>query len=60
MLLRGCDISDTVFRYCLGPCYWIIAFLVAAAVPNLNGIVSLIGALFMVSFNKYTGDCISF
>lgn len=35
---------------CLGPCYWIIAFVVAGAVPNLNGIVSLVGALFMMNF----------
>ncbi|KAI7709829.1 amino acid transporter-like protein, partial [Hortaea werneckii] len=36
--------------YCLGPCYWILAFIVAAAVPNLSGIVSLVGALFMINF----------
>lgn len=34
----------------LGPIYWIVAFLVAAAVPNLNGIVSLVGAVFMMNF----------
>ena len=26
-----------IMCYCLGPCYWILAFLFAAAVPNLNG-----------------------
>lgn len=36
--------------YCLGPCYWILAFLIAASVPNLSGIVSLVGALFMINF----------
>ena len=39
-----------IFWYCLGPIYWILAFLVAAAVPNINGIVSLVGALFMINF----------
>lgn len=39
-----------ILWYCLGPCYWIIAFLVAAAVPNLNGIVSFVGAMFMTNF----------
>lgn len=36
--------------YLLGPCYWILAFVVAGAVPNLNGIVSLVGAVFMMNF----------
>ena len=31
--------------YCLGPVYWILAFLVAAAVPNIGGIVSFVGGL---------------
>jgi len=26
-----------ILWYCLGPVYWILAFLVAAAVPNING-----------------------
>ncbi|KAK3721132.1 hypothetical protein LTR37_003422 [Vermiconidia calcicola] len=39
-----------IMWYCLGPCYWILAFLFAAAVPNLNGIVSLVGAVFMINF----------
>jgi hypothetical protein len=39
-----------IFWYCLGPIYWILAFIVAAAVPNINGIVSLVGALFMINF----------
>ena len=34
----------------LGPLYWIIAFLIAAAVPNLNGIVSMIGGLLALNF----------
>ncbi|EEP77878.1 predicted protein [Uncinocarpus reesii 1704] len=36
--------------YALGPVYWIIAFLVAAAVPNLNGISGIIGALLILNF----------
>ncbi|EXJ87654.1 hypothetical protein A1O1_04578 [Capronia coronata CBS 617.96] len=36
--------------YVLGPCYWILAFIVAGAVPNLNGITSLVGAVFMMNF----------
>jgi hypothetical protein len=36
--------------YCLGPVYWILAFVVAAAVPNIGGIVSFVGALFMINF----------
>jgi hypothetical protein len=36
--------------YCLGPVYWILAFIVAAAVPNIGGIVSFVGALFMINF----------
>ncbi|THD00145.1 hypothetical protein EYZ11_000336 [Aspergillus tanneri] len=34
----------------LGCAYWIVAFLVAAAVPNLNGISSLVGALLILNF----------
>lgn len=36
--------------YALGPLYWIIAFLIAAAVPNLNGIVGFVGGLFSLNF----------
>lgn len=36
--------------YVLGPAYWILAFLVAAAVPNLSGLVSFIGGLFAINF----------
>lgn len=36
--------------FALGPVYWIIAFLVAAAVPNLNGIASLVSALLISNF----------
>lgn len=36
--------------FALGPIYWIVAFIVAAAVPNVGGIVSLVGALFMINF----------
>ncbi|KAI7285577.1 amino acid transporter-like protein [Hortaea werneckii] len=36
--------------YALGPVYWILAFVVAAAVPNLNGIVKLVGGLFGLNF----------
>ena len=36
--------------YALGPCYWIVAFLIAAAVPNLMGIVNFIGGLLGLNF----------
>ncbi|KAJ5820512.1 hypothetical protein N7474_006103 [Penicillium riverlandense] len=36
--------------YALGPVYWIIAFIVAASVPNLNGISGLVGALLILNF----------
>lgn len=36
--------------YALGPMYWIIAFLVAAAVPNLNGVSGFVGALLILNF----------
>ena len=36
--------------FILGPAYWIVAFIVAAAVPNLNGIVSFIGGLLSLNF----------
>ena len=36
--------------YGLGPIYWVLAFLIAAAVPNLNGIVSFIGGLLSLNF----------
>lgn len=37
--------------YALGPVYWAIAFVIAAAVPNLNGIVSIVGALLLLNFS---------
>ncbi|RAL10188.1 uncharacterized protein BO97DRAFT_416218 [Aspergillus homomorphus CBS 101889] len=45
----------TTFRgrllwYALGPIYWIIAFVVAAAVPNFSGISSLVGAFLILNF----------
>ena len=36
--------------YALGPVYWVVAFLVAASVPNLNGIAGLVGALLILNF----------
>jgi hypothetical protein len=36
--------------FALGPIYWAIAFVIAAAVPNLNGIVNMIGGLLGVNF----------
>lgn len=36
--------------FILGPVYWILAFLVAAAVPNLSGIVGFVGGLFSLNF----------
>lgn len=34
----------------LGPIYWILAFVVAASVPNFNGIVSFVGGLLSLNF----------
>lgn len=39
-----------ILWYIPGPCYWILAFVIAAAVPNLNGISSLVGALLILNF----------
>lgn len=36
--------------YLLGPCYWIIAFIVASAVPNINGISGIVSSIFLVNF----------
>jgi len=36
--------------YILGPIYWALAFIIAAGVPNLGGIVSFIGGLFSINF----------
>ncbi|KAJ5623814.1 hypothetical protein N7510_000123 [Penicillium lagena] len=36
--------------YALGPVYWIVAFIVAASVPNLNGVSGLVGALLILNF----------
>lgn len=36
--------------YSLGPIYWALAFIVAAAIPNLNVISSLVGALGILNF----------
>lgn len=36
--------------FILGPIYWILAFVVAAAVPNLQGLVGFIGGLFSLNF----------
>lgn len=36
--------------YALGPLYWILAFIVAAAVPNLSGISNLVGSLMILNF----------
>ena len=47
-----------ILWYCLGPVYWALAFLIAAAVPNINGIVSLVGALFMINFTYSFPACI--
>jgi len=34
----------------LGPVYWIVAFIVAAGVPNLNGLVGFTGGVFSLNF----------
>ncbi|KAJ5553154.1 hypothetical protein N7494_002532 [Penicillium frequentans] len=36
--------------YILGPIYWILALVVAASVPNLNGISGLVSALLILNF----------
>ncbi|KAF3764829.1 hypothetical protein M406DRAFT_356682 [Cryphonectria parasitica EP155] len=36
--------------YALGPLYWILAFVVAAAVPNLSGISSIVGSMMILNF----------
>ena len=36
--------------FALGPIYWILGFLIAAAVPNLNGISGIVGALLILNF----------
>lgn len=36
--------------FALGPIYWIVAFIVAASVPNLNGVSGLVGALLILNF----------
>ena len=36
--------------FALGPFYWIFAFIVAASVPNLNGVSGLVGALLILNF----------
>ncbi|KAK5113815.1 hypothetical protein LTR62_003199 [Meristemomyces frigidus] len=38
------------FWFALGPILWILAFIVAASVPNLNGIVNVVGGLFSLNF----------
>lgn len=36
--------------FALGPIYWVVAFIVAASVPNLNGISGIVGALLILNF----------
>jgi hypothetical protein len=36
--------------FALGPVYWIVAFIVAASVPFLNGVSGLVGALLILNF----------
>lgn len=36
--------------YLTGPFYWIVAWVVAASVPQFNGIANLVGGLFGVNF----------
>lgn len=36
--------------YALGPMYWILAFIVAGSVPNLNGISGIVSSVFLVNF----------
>jgi len=56
--------KGTYLWYALGPVYWAIAFVVAAAVPNLNGLVGFIGGIFSLNFTyslpliMYTGFAI--
>jgi len=39
-----------ILWYVIGPCYWIVAFILAASVPNLNAIVGLVSGLFSLNF----------
>lgn len=39
-----------ILWYTTGPIYWIIALVVAASIPNFNGIANLVGGLFGVNF----------
>lgn len=39
-----------VLWFIVGPIYWIVAFVLAASVPNLNTIVNLVGGLFSLNF----------
>lgn len=36
--------------FALGPIYWIVAFVIASSVPNLNGISGIVGALLILNF----------
>ncbi|RAK84849.1 transmembrane amino acid transporter family protein [Aspergillus costaricaensis CBS 115574] len=52
-LLNFPDISTKRGRllwYGLGPIYWVIAFVIAAAVPNFSGISSMVGAALILNF----------
>lgn len=52
-ILHFPPISTRKGRICwfgLGPVYWILAFVLAASVPNLNTIVNLVGGLFSLNF----------
>ena len=47
------EISTKRGRYmwfALGPIYWVLAFVVGAAVPNLNGISGIVSALLILNF----------
>jgi hypothetical protein len=36
--------------FALGPIYWVIAFIIAAAVPNINGVGFVVGSLLILNF----------
>lgn len=39
-----------ILWYLTGPFYWVLALVVAASIPNFNGIANLVGGLFGVNF----------
>lgn len=52
-LLHFPDITTRKGRwlwYLLGPIYWSLAFIIAAAIPNFSGVANLVGAFLILNF----------